>query len=317
MGKVDTRRIAVFLLFAFGIAWATGLVIYLTGGLVNSSQIAPGVPLAAVLLPTAYMWAPALGNILTRLLTREGWKDTYLTPYLRLGWFYYVICWFAPGILTLLGVALFFFIFPQYYDPTLGTLRKLMESAAAGRPLPADLWSVALQQIVIGLLIAPILNAVATLGEELGWRAYLLPKLLPLGARWALIVSGLIWGVWHWPIIMMGGEYGFGYWGFPWTGMLLFLVFTTAVGTLIGWATIRTRSVWPAVVGHGAINGIAQAGVLFLKGNPTLLLGPIPNGLVAGLPFVIVALIILFVPRALGSRTEVSLASDETELART
>jgi len=67
---VDTRRVALFLVFAYAIAWLTGLVIYVTGGLVHSPLTALGIPLAVILLALPYMWAPALGNLITRLLTR-------------------------------------------------------------------------------------------------------------------------------------------------------------------------------------------------------------------------------------------------------
>ncbi|MFZ5436543.1 MAG: hypothetical protein ACOZCF_09630 [Bacillota bacterium] len=50
---------------------------------------------------------------------------------------------------------------------------------------------------------------------------------------------------------------------------------------------------WPAVIGHGAINGIAQIGVLFVKGRPNPLLGPMPVGVIASLPWALVALSIL------------------------
>ncbi|MGB8647593.1 MAG: CPBP family intramembrane glutamic endopeptidase [Anaerolineae bacterium] len=307
MNKLDLKRIGIFLLFAFAIAWATGLYIYLHGGLANSPQIGGGFTLAVLLLATAYMWAPALANILTRLVTREGWKNTLLRPNLRRGWRYGLICWFLPGILTILGMILFFVLFPQYYDPALGTFRKLLERslsqspAGTGQSVLDNLWLVALAEISAGLLISPIVNSIATFGEEFGWRAYLLQKLLPLGTRPALIVSGVIWGIWHWPVILMGYEYGFNYPGFPWSGMLLFLLFTIALGILLGWATLRSGSVWPAVIGHSAINGIAQIFVLFTTGSPNPLLGPAVNGLVGGLPFILVALLILFAPRALAA----------------
>jgi predicted membrane chloride channel (bestrophin family) len=48
--QIDTRRIIIFLAFAFGIAWITGLIIYLTGGLTNSPQIVPGISLALALM---------------------------------------------------------------------------------------------------------------------------------------------------------------------------------------------------------------------------------------------------------------------------
>jgi hypothetical protein len=58
--NVDTRRIAVCLGLTFGLDWLTGLVIYLTGGLVNSPKIGPVIPLAVILLAIPYMWAPAI-----------------------------------------------------------------------------------------------------------------------------------------------------------------------------------------------------------------------------------------------------------------
>lgn len=70
---LDKRRIGFFLLFAFGIAWTLYLVIYLTGGIADSRELIPGTPITvAVLLMTLSMWAPALANIFTRLITREG-----------------------------------------------------------------------------------------------------------------------------------------------------------------------------------------------------------------------------------------------------
>ncbi len=297
--KLDLKRIIIFLVIAFGIAWASGLYIYLNGGLANSPQIRPGVTMAVLILATVYMSAPAVAHILTRLFTREGWKNLYLWPRLRHGWPYWLICWFAPGILVVLGMALFFLLFPQYFDPNLGNFRVVLERSAPGRPLPNNLWPAALVQFVSTILIAPILGALPTLGEEFGWRAYLLEKLMPLGTRTALIVTGLIWGVWHWPVIAMGYEYGFNYPGFPYVGMLLFPVFTVSVGTLIGWAVLRSGSVWPAVIGHGAVNGIAGITALFLKGQPNRLLGPGVVGIIGGLGFLIVGLIILLTPRAL------------------
>src|SRR5512137_1092294 len=106
--KLDTRRIILFLGFAFGIAWITGLIIYLNGGLTNSPQIAPGVSLALVLIAAIYMGAPALGNILTRLITREGWNNMGLRPNFKRGWPYWLAGWFLPAIMTLAGAALFF-----------------------------------------------------------------------------------------------------------------------------------------------------------------------------------------------------------------
>ena len=77
---MDLRRVLIFLGFAFGIAWLTGLVIYLTGGLTDSPKIVPGISLALVLLAIPYMCAPALAHVLTRLVIRSGSPAAHIGP---------------------------------------------------------------------------------------------------------------------------------------------------------------------------------------------------------------------------------------------
>lgn len=294
--RAAKRRILIFLGFAFGIAWVIGLIIFLTGGLIHSPVLIPGsgITLAGVLLALGYMMAPTLANILTRLITREGSHALYLRPHIRLGWLYWIAAWIVPAVLTLLGAALFFLLFPQYYDPALSTLHDLLaKSVPAATLAQINLWSIVAIQIAQAVILAPLLNGLFTFGEEFGWRAYLLPKLLPLGTRTAVIALGVIWGVWHWPIIAMGHNYGLNYPGAPWSGMLMMVWFTLVTGTFLCWVTLRSGSVWPAVIGHAAINGIAGIGALFVQGQPDPLLGPLPVGLIGSIPWVIVALWIL------------------------
>jgi membrane protease YdiL (CAAX protease family) len=300
---LQTRRLVIFLAFTFGIAWATGLVIYLTGGLTNSPVVIqnPRISLALVLLATVYMWAPALGHILTRLLTHEGAHDLYLRPKVKQGWPFWLAAWFLPGILTILGMLVYFAVFPAQFDPNFTTLQQLLDRAAsaAGRALPITAQTYFLIQIVQAMILSPIVNLLAVFGEEFGWRAYLQPKLMPLGTRKALVITGLIWGVWHWPVIFMGYEYGFGYWGAPVVGPLLFLVFTIAMAIFFGWLVLRGGSVWPAAIAHGAINGIAALGLYAMTGEPNMLLGPAPNGLLGGLPLILLAVVLFLNRKAL------------------
>ncbi len=292
--KVDTRRVAVFLALAFGIAWITALIIYLTGGLADGIKLAPGLPLALILLAVPYMWAPALANILTRLITREGWKDVGIRPHFKQGWPYWLLGWVVPGLLTIIGAAVFFLIFPQYFDPALGTVREgLAKTPALSKLSP---WTFAILETMGGILISPIANSIATFGEEFGWRAYLLPKLMPLGWRKAVLLLGAIWGIWHWPVIFMGYEYGFHYPGYPVVGPLLFMVMTFSFGTFLAWITLRGGSVWPAVIGHAAINGIAAISVLFVIGTPNPLLGPVPVGIIGAIGYEVLALVLFFLP---------------------
>ncbi|MBK8417550.1 CPBP family intramembrane glutamic endopeptidase [Candidatus Villigracilis saccharophilus] len=286
---VDWKRVGIFIAFAFGTAWLVALVLYLTGGLTPT-------PYTLIMLGGGYMSAPALAHILTRLVTREGWQGLYLRPNIKKGWVYWLICWVSPALFAFAGMAVFFALFPQYYDPTFSAVTKLMEqsaAAAAGQTLPAmNPWIIVLSQTLTALLVAPILNAIPILGEEFGWRAYLQPKLMPLGGKKAMLVMGVVWGLWHAPIIAMGHNYGTEYLGAPWLGILTMTWFTFILGTFIGWAALRADSVWPAVIGHGAINGIAGIYVFFTQGSPNLVLGPSLAGIIGSWAIAVVALII-------------------------
>jgi membrane protease YdiL (CAAX protease family) len=201
-------------------------------------------------------------------------------------------------VLTFLGGVVYFAIFREQFDPELGGLQRMIQAAEVqtGQTIPFSIWMLALIQLSAGLVLSPIINGFFTFGEEFGWRAYLQPKLMALGYRKALILVGVIWGIWHWPVIAMGHNFGFGYWGEPWTGFLVMTWFTITAGIILGWLTYRGASVWPAVIGHAAINGIAGAAILFLRPEAQVntLLGPTSVGLIANIPWALLAAYLLW-----------------------
>ena len=121
------------------------------------------------------------------------------------------------------------------------------------------------------------------MGEELGWRGFLLPRLLSLGQWKALLISGFIWGIWHAPVIAQGNNYP----DHPMLGILLMTVFCVLLGVIIGWMYLNTRSPWVAALAHGSLNAWAGLPYLFLKpGFDTVLGGTltsIPGFLAMGL----------------------------------
>ena len=82
-------------------------------------------------------------------------------------------------------------------------------------------------------------------------------------------------------------------------GPLLFLWVTFGLGTFLGWLTLRGKSVWPAVIGHAAINGIAGVAVFATQGQTNPLLGPLPVGIIGSLGYALVILAIFLSPKAL------------------
>ena len=299
--KSEQRRIWIFILFAFGIAWLTALLIAVTGGIANSRVILPGLglKLATVLIASVYMSAPARANILTRIITREGWSNSWLNPHFKSGWRYWLAAWLLVPLFVLGGVIAYYLIFPSQFDPSLARIRQILPAEAA----TLNPWVIVILQALQGIFLSVIINAPFTIGEEFGWRAYLLQKLLPIGARRAILISGIIVGIWHWPVIAMGHNYGINYQGFPVLGMLTMVWFSISLSSFLSWAVLRANSVWPAVIGHAVLNGLGGIGILFAAGEIYPLLGPSPAGIIGSLAFTIFAAWVFLDPRALSPQT--------------
>ena len=240
-----------------------------------------------------------LGLILLIVLRLMGKKDSFAGAGLAGGnwkiWLFYglgLVAYYA--FQTLLN---YIFKLGQVVD----LVNAFPQMAAANLPAAALMPIMALNTVVIG----PFLGLIIAFGEEYGWRGYLQTELIRLGRVRGVFLLGVIWGIWHWPIIAMGHNYGLEYAGAPWTGMFLMVVFCVAASALLSWTTLRAGSVWPAVIGHAAINGIAAIGMLFLASEPNPLLGPAPTGIIGGIGCLLAAGLLFLSPKAFVPREDV------------
>lgn len=190
------RRVAIFLAVTFALTWAYEFgVVYPA-----SSGALTGIPpVAAQFVTGAAMFFPAIGVIVTRLVTREGFKNSVVKPRgfkKSLPWF--AVAWFGPAILSVIGAAVYFLVFPQDFDPSMGAFvaSTQQQAAATGAELPADTVAMMLlAQLPFAIFLAPVLNIFTTFGEEWGWRGYLVPKVSThLRIVPTLLVTGIVWG---------------------------------------------------------------------------------------------------------------------------
>ena len=291
---IDRKRIFIFVAIAYGISIALALVVFLNGGIYISYPMRMR-PLAFILM-AVFMFAPMVAHIATRLITREGWSNTLLRPNFRRGWRFYLAALFLPALATIVGATIYYLLFPSRFDPSMTYARDtwgLVPTVGITDP-----WTFLITQTPITIVLS-ILTVPLMLGEEFGWRAYLLPKLMPLGARKAVLLVGVIHGAWHWPFFPMGYNYGFDYWGAPVVGALLYLVIVCFLSTLLAWVTLRSGSVWPAALAHGVINASTNWTLVFSSGAADPLLGPLPVGIIGSLGYALLALLIFFSTRAL------------------
>jgi uncharacterized protein len=319
--KQNSKRILVFLTFAFGVPWGAALVISLSSVMVkNPAQ-------AGALANYIFISTPWLANIATRLVTREGWGNLWLRSNFKHGWRFYLSVWLLPFLATVVGGAVFFLCFPQSFDPNLSVVRMMVENsptAAAVNP-----WAILLSTTLSMLFISVPINAVLSMGEEFGWRAYLLPKLMErfagagpantertsvstgdlthaggyntAGLRKAVLLTGMIHGVWHWPLILMTASLVP---GVTFLSPLVYLVFTCALSILLSWGTLRSGSVWPASIGHGSANAASALPGYLLKGSAIPLIGPDVTGLIGGIGYTILALMLFFSRKAFAGKKE-------------
>lgn len=251
---LDLKGIVSFLLLANGLGWLVVSPLWLSGqGLQH--------PLVGLILPLL-MFTPALATfIVTRWISRppQGIRTATglrLGKGYRWGW-YWLFAWVGITLMVFASpfVAALFGVYQLDVQTFSGFAANIEQ--AGGLPAGMSVQMIVLIQLAT-VLIAPILNGLFTFGEEWGWRGYLLPQLLPLGQWPALLISGVIWGLWHAPVILLGYNYP----DHLATGWLMMVAMTTVWGILLGWTRLATGSVWPAVIGHGALNG--AAGIVFL-----------------------------------------------------
>ena len=250
---MERKSLVWFLGITFLISWPLFLAPLLFGEMepVNKQLMTQGLWAIA-------MWGPGIAAIITTvLITKQPFKNLRLNS---LGpKRFYLWAWFLPIGLTIIGGLLTLLFGIAKLDLNFSMIRESMASAAGGSSVPAE--TIVVIQVLLAFTLAPFFNVLFALGEELGWRGFLLPQLTPLGQWKAMLISGTIWGVWHAPAIVQGHNYP----GYPVLGIFMMVVFCVLLGIILSWLYLNTKSPWVAALGHGSVNAAAGLPVMFMK----------------------------------------------------
>lgn len=250
--------VAVFAGVAFALAWVVTLPLWLGDGLSSS--------LAGVLVPLMMFTPTVAALVVVFFIEKPEHKARALglVPLKPVGRLigYLAIALVLPIALCLLAlvVGALIGLYPADFVRFAGFQQITeMQLAEAGIPeLPVPIGVLVAAQFVNVVIAALFINIVPALGEEIGWRGWLLPKLLRFGPWPAILISGSIWGLWHAPVILLGHNYP----GTPgWLALLAMVGFSTIMGGILGWLRLRGGSVWPAALAHSSLNA---AGTLFV-----------------------------------------------------
>jgi len=253
MAPKDRRAVLFFLALTFGFTWSLNLFLFMSGGLnISLLQLQMLIPAICAMATITLVTGERIRNFGIRLGRIKYYAWAFLIPIAVNG---------SAYILThILGLARLDLSMPGL-APLLGDVTIPME----------QLIPIILAQ---ALFLGPLTGLPFTFGEEFGWRAFLLSKLLPLGRERAVILHGVIWGIWHAPIIAMGHNYP----GYPLIGPVLMVVSTIFLGAFLGWIYFASNSIVAPSLAHGAINQSASIFLFFMVG-----LNPITGG-VTGVP---------------------------------
>ena len=150
--------------------------------------------------------------------------------------------------------------------------------------------------IVMSLTFIPISQILFSFGEEAGWRGVMYPYFKEhFGKNIGRIIGGALWGVWHWPLIILGNYfYGNEYPGYPVLGPVMICIALIAYGFLIDWLYEKTGSIIIASLAHSAMNASAMPLMLIVTASSNEILGPSAFALFPVIPVIIVAVLIGF-----------------------
>jgi len=271
-----SKAITAFLAVAFGLGW---LVQSQVAGSIATGRAATGQPLLIGIGAPLLMVPLAAAAWVARVWV-EG--DGFADSGLRLGRLRWAVAgWALPVVLVLTTAAASLPFTPL--DLTGDAMQGLL--AASRAPLEISPRLATALQAGFSLTVGTLLGTLFAFGHELAWRGYLLPRLVAeLGLARGVVLHGVVWGVWHAPLVIFGG---YAYPGQPALGMALWILFCTLYGVLLAWLTFASGSLVPAALAHGVIIAAGEAPLLVLPGADPSRAGvawsPVGLGLLAAL----------------------------------
>jgi len=233
--QFSSKKIITFLLLTFGITAlfdVPSILLNITGS-------------ASALFNTASMWSPAIAVLLTKWLYKENIRElNWKWPKTK-----YILLSFAIPVLYSLLTYLIIWTakWGTFYN------EEFIKETAA---------SYGISSLSLGMIIFIFILMTGTfgifrscsnaLGEEIGWRGFLTPELYnKYGYIKTSLIIGIIWAVWHYTVLILGDYNN----GTPyWYGLICFTIFIIAATFIFTWFTIKSGSVFPAMILHATNN---------------------------------------------------------------
>lgn len=252
-------------------------VLYITGLAISYAQPALATSISGLLLIPSI-----LGMILWIVLRVIGKKQAFAAVNMSGG---------KPLMWLVFGLALVAFYGLQSYLNSVFNLGAKVDlqtlfPALQTQTLPDSV--IMLNMVFNTIIIGPFLGLLIAFGEEYGWRGYLQQALEPLGKIKGTLLLGVIWGIWHWPVIWMGYNYP----GQPILGSLMMVGYTIVLAFILAYSVYKGKGLWIAAFLHALNNQTLSFfnGLVYKVNDPLYSFG---MGIFGLLSFAVVVLLIL------------------------
>lgn len=279
------NSILLFSLISFGFSWFIFLLILLFN--------LPYQSLITTFLLVIYMYGPFFGSLIVSKIKKENFKEKIGLKILVNRWFF--ISWFLFVFVVLLTILISnsfpdmkFSLKMEEFFEKYPNLLKDPSSLKMKEQLDRMPFLFLFLSFFQGLIAGITINAIASFGEESGWRGFLLNEFKEKKFIDASLRIGLIWGIWHAPLIALGHNYP----EHPKIGVFLMIIFCSLLSFIFNYLRIKSKTLLSSSILHGTLNALAGIPIIYINGGNDIFKGL--TGISGFLSLLVVIGIILF-----------------------
>ena len=244
-------------------------------------------PMKYTVLASLYMLLPLMTAVVCQMISKERLASTGLLRF-KISWAW-LVAWLLPVAMVLLTIFVNTLLPGCEYNTDMSSMIPLDSATEEQREMLSMFMNPTVMivvTIVSGLFAGITINAIFALGEEYGWRNYLVSALKEKKFICASVFIGIVWGLWHFPLILLGHNYP----QHSVVGVFMMVIFCVLASFIETYFVLKTKSVFPAAIFHGTINAVAGLNVILVKGGNDLL-----NGMTGLSGFFVMAVVVIMI----------------------
>lgn len=257
------KKLTIFLLCAFLPMVGIGLAVHILGSTAPAGAPEGQNAIIKLILSAGAMLVPMLAVIITQLTFKEPvFSGSGISFKVNRWW---TIGWLLMPIFSLAAMGMTLLMPGAEWTPDSETILMTLASMPEG----FGVWGIIVITIISGLIAGITINAAFAFGEEIAWRGFMMQLFRGKKFLATALWTGVIWGVWHAPLILNGHNYP----QHPVAGVFMMVVLCILLTPILMYFRIKSRSVIVPTIMHGTMNAVAGLSMLLVTPANDLLYG--------------------------------------------